>query len=74
MRVPLSVWTKEMIQKNCGSCQYFRKVTGFGICALYDYWTQSDRGRHCEGWKGIKYERETNTSKSKIIQSEINLD
>lgn len=44
--------------KNCGNCKFFQKVPGYGICQKYDYWTQSDHGRNCHGWKGIKYNRE----------------
>lgn len=65
------VWTNDMIQKNCGSCQYFQKVPGYAICMLFDYRTQSDHGRKCNSWKGIKYERE-NTRQ--IIEKEIALD
>ena len=43
--------------KNCGNCKYFQKVPGYGICQRYDWWTQSDHGRSCSSWKGIKYER-----------------
>lgn len=43
--------------KNCGNCKFFQKVPGYAICQKYDYRTNSDHGRNCIGWKGIKYER-----------------
>jgi hypothetical protein len=46
-----------MIKKNCGSCAYFVKVPGYGICNKMDWRCGSDYGRSCKHWKGKKYER-----------------
>jgi hypothetical protein len=46
--------------KNCGNCKYFQKVPGYGICMAFDWRTQSDHGRNCKSWKGIKYDRNEN--------------
>ena len=46
--------------KNCGNCKYFQKVPGYGICMFFDWRTQSDHGRNCNAWKGIKYDRNEN--------------
>lgn len=54
--------------RNCGNCLYFQKVIGYGICMRYDYRTQSDMGRNCKGWKGIKYDR--NKFKNETIVEE----
>lgn len=53
--------------RNCGNCNHFQKVTGYGICMRYDYWTQSDHGRKCRGWEGIKYNRIKN---KRLIEKE----
>lgn len=46
--------------RNCGNCKNFQKVTDYGICMRFDYWTQSDHGKKCKGWEGIKYDRKEN--------------
>lgn len=56
--------------RNCGNCRNFQKVTGYGICMRYDYWTQSDHGRKCKGWEGIKYDRNENKKKFEVITDE----
>ena len=37
----------------------------------HDYWTQSDHGRKCNGWEGIKYDRNENKKSLKWLQMKI---
>lgn len=55
--------------KDCGSCAFFTKVKNFhsktdrsrihsgGLCELHDRLANSDSGKRCPDWKGIKYNR-----------------
>lgn len=66
-----------MIKKrDCGNCKHFQKVPGYGICMRYDYWTQSDHGRNCLGWSGIKYDRVENKKEERgeLWNQNINLE
>ena len=50
-----------MKSKSCGNCDYFTKyrndIYSGGICDFYDKRTNTDCGKKCESWKGIKYNR-----------------
>ena len=47
--------------KSCGSCDHFTKFKNDqhsgGLCSFFDARTDTDRGKKCEKWKGIKYKR-----------------
>jgi hypothetical protein len=58
-----------MVKKNCGSCAYFVKVPGYGICSEMDWRCGSDYGRSCHHWKSKKYDRNTKKNESKLIKS-----
>ncbi len=47
--------------KDCGSCNGFIKLKNDqysgGLCLFKDYRTNTDYGKNCSHWKGIKYNR-----------------
>ena len=56
-----------MISKSCGNCAEFQKWKNdkwnSGLCNYHDGRTNTDCGKQCEEWKGIKYKR----NKEKIM-------
>ena len=57
---------KKHKKKNCGSCDWFKKIKnndripGSGLCEFDDCIVKTDYGSKCNNWKGIKYNRKEN--------------